>query len=99
MPVNPALTAADFSGKDLAGIRALYNSSGGGSGYAVGWAQDSAGQSVDLSSVSFVRVDVLSGTAYLDAISVVPEPSVWAMGGLGLLAMFVVRLRRAQTRS
>jgi hypothetical protein len=95
MPVNPALTAASFSGKDLAGIRALYNGSGGGAGYAIGWAQDGAGQSVDLSSVDYVRVDVLSGTAYLDAISVVPEPSIWALGGLGLLALFKVRSRRA----
>ncbi len=92
-PVNPALTAADFAGKDLAGIRALYNGSGGGTGYDLAWAQDSSGNSVLLSSVDFVRVDVLSGTAYLDAFSVVPEPSVWALAGLALLGCFVAARR------
>jgi hypothetical protein len=69
LPVNPAITAADFAGKDLAGIRALYNGSGGGTGFDLSWA------GVPISSVSYVRLNVLSGAAYIDAVSVVPEPA------------------------
>ncbi|MGA9778643.1 MAG: PEP-CTERM sorting domain-containing protein [Limisphaerales bacterium] len=85
LPVNPALTAADFAGQDLAGIRALYNGSAGGAGFSLTWAIDSNGQSVSLSSVEYVRLDVLSdGTpAYIDAISVVPEPATWTLALTG----------------
>ena len=88
LPVNPALTAADFAGEDLNGIRALYAGSAGGSGFDLGWAMDANNQSVSLSSVDYVRLEVLNdGTpAYIDAISVVPEPATWtlAMAGAGL---------------
>lgn len=83
LPVNPALTQADFAGKGLSGIAALYAGSAGGTGYDLSWAQDGLGHSVALSSVNYVRVDALSGPAYLDAISVVPEPGC---AGLFLLA-------------
>src|SRR2546430_1550748 len=33
LPINPSLTSADFAGKDLAGIRALYGGSAGGAGF------------------------------------------------------------------
>jgi hypothetical protein len=79
LPVNPALTQADFAGKGLAGIAALYAGSAGGTGYDLSWAQDGFGHSVTLSSVNYVRVDVLDGPAYIDAISVVPEPSCGAL--------------------
>jgi len=96
LPVNPALSAADFAGQDLDGIRALYAGSAGGAGFSLSWAIDGNGQSVSLSSVSYVRLDVLDdGTpAYIDAISVVPEPATWtlALAGAGL---FLLR-RRAQ---
>ena len=88
LPVNPALTAADFAGEDLNGIRALYAGSAGGAGFDLGWAMDANNQSVSLSSVDYVRLEVLNdGTpAYIDAISVVPEPATWtlAMAGAGL---------------
>jgi hypothetical protein len=88
LPANPALTAADFGGLDLAGIRALYNGSAGGAGFSLAWAIDSNSQSVSLSSVNYVRLTVLNdGTpAYIDAISVVPEPNTWtlALTGAGL---------------
>ena len=82
LPVNPALTAADFAGQDLAGIRALYNGSAGGAGFSLAWAIDANGQSVSLSSVDYVRLEVLNdGTpAYIDAISVVPEPATVDVG-------------------
>ncbi|HSU55026.1 MAG TPA: hypothetical protein VLT36_13285 [Candidatus Dormibacteraeota bacterium] len=84
-PINPALTQADFAGKDLAGIRALYNGSGGGAGYDISWAQDGLGNSVLLPSISFVRVDVLSGKSEIDALAVVPEPSISCIALCGLL--------------
>jgi hypothetical protein len=94
LPVNPALTAADFAGLDLTGIRALYNGSAGGAGFSLAWAIDSNGQSVSLSSVDYVRLQVLNdGTpAYIDAISVVPEPATLtlALAGAGL---FLLRRR------
>jgi hypothetical protein len=93
LPVNPALTAADLAGLDLAGIRALYNGSAGGAGFSLAWAIDSNGQSVSLSSVDYVRLEVLNdGTpAYIDAISVVPEP---ATGTLALTGAGLFLLRR-----
>ena len=93
LPVNPALTAADFAGKDLAGIQALYAGSAGGAGFDLSWALDGNNQSIALSSVNYVRLDDLSGVAYIDAISVVPEPSVVSLAllaGVGLVA----RVRR-----
>jgi hypothetical protein len=91
LPVNPALRAADFAGLNLAGIRALYDESAGGAGFSLAWAIDSNGQSVSLPSVDYVRLTVLNnGTAaYIDAISVVPEPATWtlALTGAGVLLL------------
>jgi len=94
LPVNPALTAADFAGQDLAGMRALYNGSAGGAGFSLAWAIDSNGQSVWLSSVDYIRLDVLNdGTpAYIDAISVVPEPATLTLAVAGA-GMFLLRRR------
>ena len=91
LPVNPALTAGDFAGKDLTGIRSLYAGSDGGAGYALSWAQNGSGQNVSLSQASFVRIDVLSGDAYVDAVSVVPEPGLMAFGGLAALLLLRAR--------
>ena len=95
--VNPALGNVDFSGKDLAEIRALYAGSGGGTGFDISWAQDSAGQDVNLSAISFIRVDVLSGKSEIDAFAVVPEPSVWALALIGT-GIFWVRRPRIMNR-
>jgi hypothetical protein len=95
-PMNPALTGADFNGKDMAGIRALYAGSGGGAGYDISWAQDALGQSVFLPSISFVEVDVLGGNAEVDGFVAVPEPATGALAGLGaLLLLFRNRRREA----
>lgn len=96
LPVNPALTAADFAGKDLAGIEALYAGSAGGAGFDLAWAVDGNNQSVALSSVHYVRLDDLSGVAYIDAISVVPEPSVVSLALLSGAAL-LLRTRRNGT--
>jgi hypothetical protein len=95
LPVNPALTAGDFASQGLAGIRALYNGSAGGAGFSLAWAIDSNGRSVSLSSVDYVRLTVLNdGTpAYIDGISVVPEPATWTLAITG--AGFFLLRRRA----
>lgn len=86
-PVNPALTPADFDGQGLAGIRALYAGSGGGTGYDLAWARDDANQPVALAAVQFLRVEVLSGKSEIDAVSAVPEPGAAALLALGGLAL------------
>lgn len=91
LPVDPALTGADFAGKNLAGIRTLYAGSGGGAGFDLSWAIDGSNLPVSLTSVDFIRLDVLSGVAYVDAVSVVPEPSA---GALLLAGAVLVWFRR-----
>ena len=94
LPVNPSLSGNDFAGKDLNGIRALYSGSGGGTGYDISWAQDGLGNSVFLPSISFVRVDVLSGKSEVDALAIVPEPGTCLLGLIGTgLWFFKARLR------
>jgi hypothetical protein len=95
-PLNPSLRGPDFSGKDLAGIRSLYAGSGGGAGFDIGWAQDATGQSANLSSISFLRVDVLSGASEIDAIVAVPEPTSWMLGLLGLALLTAPWPRRRE---
>lgn len=94
-PVDPALTAPDFAGLGLDGIRALYAGSGGGTGYDLDWARNADGQPVALDSILFVRIDVVSDRAEIDAVSAVPEPSSFALllaGGL------LLRLRTSRSR-
>ncbi len=69
IPVNPALTASDFNGKNLAGIRSLYAGSAGGGGFNLAWAQDTNGNPIDLSIARFVRLDVLTNKSEVDAVS------------------------------
>jgi len=84
LAVNPVLGTSDFVGTNLSGIRALYAGSAGGADYDLGWARDGSGNPVSLDSVSYVRIDVLSGRTQLDAIAVVPEPGVCTLGAVGL---------------
>jgi hypothetical protein len=91
--VNPALTAADFAGRDLAGIRALYNGAGGGRSYDIAWAQDGLGQSVALTSIEFVRIEVLAGKAEIDGLAAVPEPTTLSLALLGGAALCFRRKR------
>lgn len=89
-PLNPNLTGSAFAGKDLAGIRQLYDGSAGGSGYDISWARDSSGNPANLSSIQYVRLDVLSGVAEIDGVSAVPEPTTMAlMVTLGMCAWLV----------
>jgi hypothetical protein len=89
LPVNPSLTAGSFTGQNLAGVRSLYGGSAGGSGFDLGWAQDGNGDSVDLASVDYVRIDVLSGKSEIDAVTAVPEPTTFALALLGASALFL----------
>lgn len=73
-PTDPSLTAADFSGLTLEGIRALYYGSAGGTGYDISWAQDALGQPVNLPEISYVRVEVLSGKSEVDGFAAVFVP-------------------------
>ncbi|MDZ4818505.1 MAG: hypothetical protein SGJ20_05975 [Planctomycetota bacterium] len=93
LPVNSSLRQRDFANKSMAEIRTLYAGSAGGTGYDLSHAIDANGNSVNLSSVSMVRVDVLSGRAEIDAFAVVPEPAAWAIGGLGLVLVWAARRR------
>jgi hypothetical protein len=92
LPVDPSLmNSADFAGLTLAQVESLYNGSAGGTGYSLAWAQDSGGNSVDLTSVDYVQIDVESGVLDLDAVSVVPEPATWAMVFVGAGLFFYSR--------
>jgi len=71
----------------------LYNGSAGGAGFDLAWAQDGNGNSVDLPSADYIRIDVLSGRTQIDAVSVVPEPSASALGLMGL-CLFWLRAKR-----
>ncbi|MGE3309859.1 MAG: hypothetical protein AB7O66_07810 [Limisphaerales bacterium] len=85
LPVNPGLREADFNGLGLAGIRALYEGSGGGTGFDIGWARNSDGSQARLDSIQFVRVDVLADRVEIDGFSAVPEPSTGVLTILGAL--------------
>jgi hypothetical protein len=96
LPVNLALDNASFANQTLAGIRALYAGSGGGTGFDLAWAVDGNNQSVTLDSIRFVRVEVLSGRSEIDAFSavMVPEPSTIILAALGGLALMFRRRSR-----
>jgi hypothetical protein len=69
--VDPSLGNASFDGLGIDGIRALYGGSGGGAGFDISWARDSQGQPVELDSIRFVRVDVVSGICEIDGFAAV----------------------------
>jgi hypothetical protein len=85
LPVDPALDPLTFANQTLAGIRAMYAGSAGGTAFDLAWARDENGQAVVLDDVRFIRVDVFSGRAEIDGFAVVPEPATGVLFGLILL--------------
>jgi hypothetical protein len=95
VPVNPALTPADFANKSLAQVRGLYGGGAGGTGYDLAWALDVSNDPVHLASISFIRVEVLSGRAEIDGFAaVVPEPGTLAVALIGIAVAALCRWRR-----
>lgn len=71
IPVSPELRPADFAGATLEDIQTLYNGAGGGASYDISWAMDAMGNAVSLPTIRFIRVDVLSGKAEIDAVATI----------------------------
>jgi hypothetical protein len=94
IPVDPALNSDNFSGQTLAGIESLYGGSAGGTGFSLAWAQDNFGNSTNLAFADFVRIDVISGTSEIDAVSVVPEPTTGALALAGAGFFWIQRRKR-----
>jgi hypothetical protein len=89
LPVPPSLRSESLSGLTLADLRMRYAGSAGGAGFDLGWARATGGGPVSLESVSFVRIEVLSGRSEIDgfaAVGAVPEPSTIALFAVGALA-------------
>ena len=98
LPVNPSLTLSSFVGMTSAQALSLYNGSAGGSSYSLSWAVDSNGDPVDLSSISYVRIEGTGGYGYIDSVArveSVPEPGAT---GLLLAAIGAVTARRPWRR-
>lgn len=95
VPVRPDLSDLDFAGRDLAGIRELYAGSGGGTGFDIAWARSDSGEPVALSHIQYVRIDVLSDRAEIDALTAVPEPGVASLALIGALLLRVSRHPRS----
>jgi hypothetical protein len=93
-PVDPSrANAASFNGMNLNQIRSQYAGSAGGTGFDLDWARDASGIAVPLDAINFVRVEVLSGKAEIDGLAAVPEPSTWALLGLGAGALLLRKCR------
>ena len=69
LPVNPVLAKGDFAGGGLPKLAELYAGSGGGTGYDIAWAVDAEHTPVELGQARFIRLEVLSGKAEIDAVS------------------------------
>src|SRR5216684_3195479 len=70
-PATDGSLFTQSAGATLDDIRALYNGSGGGAAYDISWAEDANENSVFLPEINFIRVDVLSGKAEIDAFAAV----------------------------
>ena len=61
-------------------IRDLYDGSGGGASYDISWAVDARGRRIWLPMVRYIRIDVISGKAEIDAFSAVARTPHWWKG-------------------
>jgi hypothetical protein len=87
IPVDPRLNGESFKGANLDAIRGLYAGSAGGTGFDLSWAQKADGSPADLHAAHYVRVEVLDGKLEIDAVVSVPEPSLLALGGVGVAGL------------
>ena len=78
LSVNPTLTAANSPDLIWPASALGLTTPGGGIGFDIAWAQDGLGQSIVLSSIEFVRIEVLGGNAEIDGLVAVPEPTMLA---------------------
>ena len=69
VPMKPELAADHFAEAGLVKLSELYAGSAGGAGFDLGWAVDAEGEPVALGQAQFVRLEVLSGRAEIDALS------------------------------
>ncbi len=98
LPVDPSLSLSSFNGLTTAQALALYDGSAGGASFSLSWAKDADGDSVDLSSASYIKIEGTSGYGYVDAVSrveSVPEPSGVALMVVGMGILFFYRWRYA----
>ena len=94
IPMSTSLQPAEFSGKTLEQIRALYRGSAGGTSFDLEWALDANGKAASLTEASYVRIEVLSGKADIDGLSVVgmvPEPPAWSLMALATAGVLLKR--------
>ncbi len=68
-PVDPTASMDRLPGATLEAMRAIYNGSGGGTGYDISWARNRRGRKVRLPHIRFVRIEVVSGKAEVDGFS------------------------------
>jgi hypothetical protein len=98
LPVNPAFSLSSFVGLSANQALALYNGSAGGASYSISWAEDAEGDSVNLPTVSYVRVEGSGGFGYVDAfarVESVPEPGEEGLLVVGVGVAVYGRRRRA----
>lgn len=94
IPMSTSLQPAEFSGKTLDQLRELYRGSAGGASFDLAWAQDANGKPVSLTEASYVRIEVLSGKADIDGLSMVstvPEPQTWALMASAMAGLWARR--------
>ncbi|MEZ0256329.1 MAG: hypothetical protein ACAI37_13680 [Chthoniobacter sp.] len=100
LPVNPSLTLSAFVGLTQPQALSLYNGSAGGAPFSLSWAQDSGGNPINLTSVSYIQIQGTSGFGYVDAVSrvqSVPEPSGALLLSAGMSLVFFRLRSRAKT--
>jgi len=88
LPVSSSLSLSSFTGLSPAAALGLYDGSAGGSSYSISWAEDAQGDSVDLPSISYIKIEGTGGYGYVDAIArveSVPEPGVAGLLIVGAL--------------